>query len=111
MKITHLHHLPLQGVSHNPEITKKVMVAPGDIPHLTNFSQATFAPGQEAIAHAHSDMYEVFFVNAGRGTMIIDGRNCDLTPGVCIAINPGESHEVINTGTENLVLTYFGIVD
>lgn len=109
MKITNLASLTPQRVSHNPKITKKVMLANQDLPHLTNFSQATFAPGQVASAHAHQDMYEVFFVSAGNGKMQIDDRKYDLTPGVCIAVEIGETHEVINTGTENLVLTYFGI--
>ena len=111
MKKTNLNDLPQQAVSHNPEITKKVMLSSQDIPHLTNFSQATFAPKQVASAHFHQDMYEVFFVSAGAGIMKIDGKEHHLTPGVCIAIATGETHEVINTGTENLVLTYFGIVD
>ena len=111
MKIVNLNHLPLKQVSHNPEITKKVMLSNKDIPHLTNFSQATFAPGQVAAAHSHQDMHEVFFVSAGKGIMRIEGEEHALTPGVCIAIATGETHEVINTGTENLVLTYFGIVD
>ena len=111
MKITNLKSLPLQRVSHNREIVKKVMLDSGDIPHLTNFSQATFAPGQVASAHAHRDMSEVFFVSAGTGVMRIEGKKYNLTPGVCIAIATGETHEVINTGRDNLVLTYFGIVD
>jgi hypothetical protein len=65
MKITLLANLPEGQVSHNPEIKKKVMLGPGDVPHVTNFSQARFAPGQVASAHAHRDMYEVFFVESG----------------------------------------------
>ena len=110
MKITSLANLPPQQVSHNPEIVKKVMLGDRDIPHLTNFSQATFAPGQIASAHSHRDMSEVFFVSAGSGMMRVEGREYELTPGVCIAIAIGETHEVINTGADNLVLTYFGIV-
>ena len=111
MKIVDLNRLPSKQVSHNPEISKKVMLDNGDLPHLTNFSQATFAPGQTASPHAHQDMSEVFFVSAGQGIMRLSGTDYDLTPGVCIAIEPGEIHEVINTGKENLVLTYFGIAD
>ena len=74
MKKTNLQDLPQQAVSHNPEITKKVMLSNQDIPHLTNFSQATFAPGQVASAHSHQDMYEVFFVSAGAGIMLINGK-------------------------------------
>jgi mannose-6-phosphate isomerase-like protein (cupin superfamily) len=109
MKITNLNDLPQQEVSHNPEIKKKVMLAWGDLPHLTNFSQAVFAPEQVASSHSHQDMCEVFFVTAGEGKICVDGQDYALTPGVCIAISLGETHEITNTGTENLVLTYFGL--
>ena len=111
MKINNLNNLPQQKVSHNPEISKKVMLDKGDLPHLTNFSQATFAPGQTAIAHAHQDMSEVFFVSAGIGKIKIDEVEYSLAPGVCVAVEVGETHEIVNTGAENLVLTYFGIVN
>ena len=62
MKVISLSTLPEQAVSHNPAIKKKVMLSLGSLPHLTNFSQARFAPGQVAKAHSHSDMCEVFFV-------------------------------------------------
>ncbi|MEM7065360.1 MAG: cupin domain-containing protein [Cyanobacteria bacterium P01_B01_bin.77] len=110
MKRVQLSQLADQSVSHNAAIGKKVMVQPGEIPHLTNFSQATFAPGQVAHAHAHADMHEVFFVSSGTGVMVVNGINQNLSPGVCILVEPSDVHEVINTGDESLVLTYFGIV-
>ncbi|MBE9076408.1 cupin domain-containing protein [Romeria aff. gracilis LEGE 07310] len=109
MKLTQLTQLPEEAVSHNPEIRKRVMLRSGDLPYLTNFSQARFAPGQVATAHAHTDMYEVFLVESGSGTIRIDQQPYPLTPGVCVAAEPGEVHEVSNTGQEVLVLTYFGI--
>lgn len=110
MKRVNLNKLADQGVSHNAAIRKKVMLQPGEIPHLTNFSQATFAPGQVAPSHAHEGMHEIFFVSAGTGTMQVNGDVQALLPGVCIWVEPGDMHEVANTGTEPLVLTYFGIV-
>ena len=65
---------------------------------------AATAPG-----HAHQDMCEVFFVEAGQGNICIDGTDYALTPGVCVAVEPGEVHEVSNPGQEELVLTYFGL--
>ncbi|NJO39879.1 MAG: cupin domain-containing protein [Cyanobacteria bacterium CRU_2_1] len=109
MKQTALNLLPEEPVSHNPAIKKKVMLRLGDLPHLTNFSQARFAPGQIAMAHAHHNMCEVFFIEAGTGIIYIDDRRYPLDPGVCIAVEPGEVHEVINNGSEELVLTYFGL--
>jgi len=110
MQRSSLTELPTEFVSHNREIQKKVMLRPGQLPHLTNFAQARFAPGQVAPAHHHTDMYEVFFVESGQGTIMIDGAPHSLDPGVCIAVEPGESHEVINSGTEDLILTYFGLL-
>jgi mannose-6-phosphate isomerase-like protein (cupin superfamily) len=109
MIITSLNNLPEESVSHNPEIKKKVMLRQGDLPHLTNFSQARFAPGNTATAHAHSDMCEVFFVEAGSGVIRVENQEYSLFPGNCIAIEPGELHEVINNGDTELVLTYFGL--
>jgi len=109
MKYTSLTTLPDEGVSHNPAIRKQVMLRPGDLPSLTNFSQARFPAGSVAPGHAHADMYEVFFVEAGHGTITIDGTPYELRPGICVTVDLGEVHEVANTGTEELVLTYFGI--
>lgn len=109
MITTSLNELPEQPVSHNPQIKKKVMLKLGDLPHLTNFSQARFAPGQSAPAHAHQDMSEVFFVETGVGTIYVDGKAYALVPGNCVAVEPGEVHEVVNTGTSELILTYFGL--
>ncbi|HHP7230091.1 MAG TPA: cupin domain-containing protein [Xenococcaceae cyanobacterium] len=109
MKITNLDQLPEQKVSHNQEIKKKVMLIAGDLPHLTNFSQATFTPGQIASAHFHQDMSEVFLVESGVGVIYINDRQYSLVKGTCIAVEVGEVHKIINTGNTNLVLTYFGI--
>ena len=110
MKQVSLNTLPDQGVSHNTAIRKQVMLQAGDLPHLSQFAQARFEPGQTAAAHAHADMHEVFFVQSGQGSMIVDGEAHSLAPGVCIAVAPGETHEVCNTGEDLLVLTYFGII-
>jgi quercetin dioxygenase-like cupin family protein len=109
MITTSLNELPEESVSHNLEITKKVMLRCGDLPHLTNFSQARFAPGQTATAHVHEDMCEVFFVQTGSGLIRIDSQEYSLIPGNCVAVEPGEVHEVINNGATELVLTYFGL--
>jgi len=106
---TNLQDILAESVSHNHEISKKVMLRFGDIPHLTNFSQAYFAPGQVSPAHSHSDMYEVFFVEAGSGTIMIDYEKYPLLPGSCYVVHLGEVHEIANTGLTELIISYFGI--
>lgn len=109
MKLVSLSSLPAQGVSHNPEIMKRVLLQKGDLPHLTTFAQATFAPGQTTTMHSHEDMAEVFFVESGEGKMTVDGAEHALAAGVCIAVETGELHQLANTGPSPLVVTYFGI--
>ena len=109
MKQVSLSDLPIDRVSHNRAIQKQVMLRSGDLPHLINFAQATFTPGQVAAGHSHEDMCEVFFIESGVGNICIDGTDYPLTPGTCIAVEPGEVHEVSNRGVEDLVITYFGI--
>lgn len=110
MKQIQLHQLPYETVSHNSAIQKKVLLRAGSLPHLTNFAQAYFEPGQIADSHAHPDMNEVFFVVSGCGEILVDQTRYQLLPGTCIVVEAGESHEVHNSGNELLVLTYFGII-
>lgn len=109
MKIVSLADLTEEGVSHNPEIRKRVMLGRGDVPHLMNFSQSRITPGQVARAHRHADMFEVFFVQAGEGVMSVDGAEQRLEAGVCVMVEPGEAHEITCTGSGELVLLYFGV--
>ncbi len=109
MKIISLSNLPEQGVSHNSEIKKKVMLRDGEIPHVSSFSQARLRAGQVAGAHAHEDMYEIFFVEEGNGVIRVENKEYRLEKGVCSVVEPGEVHEITNTMSSELVLTYFGL--
>ncbi len=54
-------------------------------------------------------MSEVFFVESGSGVIRIDDQEYPLQPGTCIAVEPGEVHEITNNSSIDLVLTYFGL--
>lgn len=110
MRYVSLHEVPEEGVSHDPDIRKQVWIRNGEVPHLTNVSQSRFEPGQRCETHVHADMVEVFLVQAGRGTIVVDGQPHVLAPGVCVVVEPGEAHALANDGAEPLVLTYFGLV-
>lgn len=49
------------------------MIGNGQVPHLTGFSSATFAPGDKVEEHFHESMDEVFYGEAGKGIFVIDG--------------------------------------
>ncbi len=109
MKYISLKDIEEVGVSHNPKIKKKVLIANGQIPHLTQFSRAKLTLGQIADAHIHPDMYEIFNVESGEGVIIINNKRYELTVGVCVVVEPGEKHGVTNTGKEDLLMTMVGI--
>ena len=109
MKKVSLIDVPEEGVSHDPQIKKRVLLRRGDLPHLTNFTRSRLASGQIARAHAHTGMHEVFYVESGAGSMKIDDEELRLEAGVCIAVAPGEQHEITSTGEDDLVLIYFGV--
>ncbi len=85
------------------------MIANGEIEHITYFSRAVFPPGECAPVHHHNDMTEVFFIQSGSGQIIINDKLIDLKPGDCITVTPGETHELRNTGNDQLEIIYFGI--
>lgn len=109
MRISSLQKLEETAVSHNPEIKKRVMLRNGDIRHLTHFAQAVFNAGQKTIMHSHEDMFETFLVEAGAGYIKVGNEIQPLTEGTYVTVEPGEEHELGNSGQEPLILTYFGI--
>jgi quercetin dioxygenase-like cupin family protein len=110
MKQGNLDHLPEQPVSHDPHITKRVLFKQGEIPSVTQMSQACLLPGQIAPAHSHADMYEVFLCVSGTGSMVIDGETYDLHPGHFFLCEPGETHEIVNDGHDVLELLQLGVL-
>ncbi len=110
MKIIDLNVTPDEPVSHNPAIRKRVMVRNGELGPIVQFARSTFPPGETAGAHSHADLAEVFLCDGGAGIIRIDEREIELKPGVCVVVEPGETHELQSLGPEPLVLTYFGVV-
>ncbi|NJB69995.1 quercetin dioxygenase-like cupin family protein [Saonia flava] len=109
MKLTHTKLLPELGVSHNPDIKKKVFLGRGEIPQLMNFGTATFKPGQAVEEHKHDTMFEVFYIQSGKAEFIVNGEALVLRAGDCITLEPGELHSQNNPFKEDVVWLYFGI--
>ena len=109
MKIVSLADIPEERVSHDPQLIKRVMIRAGELPHLKKFAQARFAPGQTARAHSHHDQYEVFLIESGEGVVRINDKEYEVSAGSCVVFDPSEVHEVTNTGSVEMILTYFGL--
>lgn len=109
MKVSSLATTATTQVSHNGNISRKRLIEFGEIAHLTNFSQATFPPGEIAWAHQHKDMVEVFFIQSGTATMIVNDEEIILEAGSCIRIDINETHQLENRTAEPLTVLYFGV--
>ncbi|MEA2068763.1 MAG: cupin domain-containing protein [Verrucomicrobiota bacterium] len=110
MKLIKINELPLKGVSHNPAIGKRVMVERGELGPVTSYARAVFPPGEKAGSHLHNDMAEVFTVESGCGEIRIDEVGYVFSVGTTVVVEPGEVHEIINSGNTDLIVTYFGVV-
>ena len=110
MKRIKINELPEQGVSHNARIRKRQILADGEIGPITTYSRAVFPPGEKADAHSHGDMAEIFTVESGCGEIRIDDVAYVFPAGVAVVVEPGETHEITNTGSTELVVTYFGVL-
>ena len=110
MKLIKINDVPDTAVSHNAKIRKKIIVENGLVKGLTNYSRAVFPPGEKAGNHLHNDMTEVFTCESGVGEIRINDVGYVFSPGTTVVVEPGDVHEIINSGTSDLVVTYFGIV-
>ncbi|MGH7714408.1 MAG: cupin domain-containing protein, partial [Vulcanimicrobiaceae bacterium] len=62
-------------------------------------------PGQTPyVYHLHSLQWEFYHVISGRGTVRHEGGNTPIATGDAFIFPPGEAHQLINDGTEDLVV-------
>ncbi len=99
----------IEPVSHNDNIQKRVLLAYGECANITQLARSIFPPGEMVESHCHPDMLEVFMVRSGRGSITVNGQQMELDRDTCIVIEAGEKHELANTGSDNLVIDYFGL--
>ena len=107
--IFHLEDAEEKSVSHNPSIKKRTIINNRIVPHLVFMNRAVFKPGDSAPAHNHEDMDEIFYVESGVGSFIINGKNNTVSKGGVVYVTTSDVHEVTNNGDVDLVLVYYGI--
>ncbi|VGO20295.1 cupin domain-containing protein [Pontiella sulfatireligans] len=110
MKLIKINEVPEKGVSHNAKLRKRELISCGELGPVTTYSRAVFPPGEKAGAHAHADVAEVFTILSGAGEIRINDVAYVLAAGTTVVVEPGEVHEIINTGTADLVISYFGVL-
>ena len=109
MKRININELQETGVSHNERIRKRTLLKNREVGTIVNYARAVFPPGEKAAAHRHDDLIEIFTVESGQGRITVDEAEFDFSAGVVAVIYAGETHEIINTGHTDLVVSYFSV--
>lgn len=63
-----------------------------------------FEPGQEHRLHAHAGMDKLYYVLAGRGVFLLEGREEPMEAGLLLIAPEGVLHGIRNTGSERLLV-------
>lgn len=89
-------------LAHNA-VPRKALIKVGDSrSKLQTVNDAYLEPGTGFEPHKHSDSEEIYYFLEGNGEMDIDGKKIPVGKGICVQIESGESHELLNTGKTNL---------
>jgi len=67
-----------------------------------SLAEARLPTGASTTPHYHRGTEEIYYMLAGTGRMTVDGQHRPVGPGDAIAIAPGQSHQIVNTGNEVL---------
>ena len=63
-----------------------------------------FEPGQEHALHAHAGTDKVYYVLAGEGVFLLEGRELAMRAGAMLVAPDGVPHGIRNAGRERLVV-------
>lgn len=76
----------------------------GKVPNLKLvFRKRALKPGSGIGLHEQQED-EIYYVLSGTGTMTLDGKTVDITPGTAVLTRTGSSHSLKQTGSEDLVI-------
>jgi mannose-6-phosphate isomerase-like protein (cupin superfamily) len=67
------------------------------------FRKRALHPGSGIGLHTQTED-EIYYVLSGRGTMTLDGKSVDITPGTAVLTRTGSSHSLRQVGSEDLVI-------
>ncbi len=60
--------------------------------------------GGEIGEETHAHVEQTLFIQSGLGKSMLDGKETELGAGSVVVVTPGTKHNILNTGTEPLVI-------
>ena len=67
--------------------------------HNQTLAEARLLPGCRTMPHRHTQTEEIYYIFEGSGLMRVGQQTASVGVGDAIAIPPGTSHEITNTGS------------
>lgn len=67
-----------------------------------SLAEAIVKPNKKTLLHKHIESEEIYFITQGKGKMTLANEIIQVTSGDTICIMPGTSHNIENTGNDNL---------
>lgn len=68
-------------------------------------AELVLSPGSGIGEHQHIGEDEVFIIQQGKGVVVDSGKEFEVSAGDAILTGKGESHSIMNIGSEDLVIT------
>ncbi len=102
---------PGQGPSYWQPVPANGHADPALYPAVTHhpglaMGYQTIAPGGRVREHSHGDQVELQICFRGRGRVVVDGASHPLDPGTACFLGHDVRHELINEGTDDLVMLW-----
>ena len=102
---------PNQGESYWQPVPANGHADPTLTPTTTGFDALsmgyqTIAPGGRVREHSHGDQVELQICFRGQGRVVVDGASHPLVPGTACLLGYDVKHEIINEGTDDLVMLW-----
>ncbi len=103
MDIRNLHEMPPFRTKDGSEIRELLAYRNSVIRHQS-LAEARLPAGASTQEHLHTKTEEIYYITHGTGRIRIEDEVREVKPGDAIAIPPGRTHKLWNTGTETLRL-------
>jgi len=101
MDVQNIDRVPAFTTKDGSEI-RELLAARNSCIRNQTLAEARLPFGRATAPHHHVLTEEIYYILAGQGTIRVGGETRQVGPGDAVAIPPGASHQITNTGTETL---------
>lgn len=98
MDVQNINRVPAFTTKDGSEI-RELLAARNSCIRNQTLAEARLPAGEATTPHHHVETEEIYYILGGEGLMRVGEETRPVGPGDAIAIPPGASHQITNTGT------------